>query len=147
MPEKRSVPRRPTILVILDGFGVNPSRINNAVAEANTPRLDEYFSRNAHSTLDASGLAVGLPSGQMGNSEVGHLTLGCGTILRQDLVRIDDSIKSGEFFDNAALVAAMDDSLKHDRPMHLVGLVSDGGLSWHKHSKMLPLPPYPYLTT
>lgn len=135
MAEKRSVPRRPTLLIILDGFGVNPSRINNAVVEANTPRLDEYFSKNAHITLDASGRAVGLPSGQMGNSEVGHLTLGCGTILKQDLVRIDDAIDSGEFFENAALVAAMEDALKHDRPMHIVGLVSDGGV--HSHTKHL----------
>jgi len=135
MAEKRSVPRCPTILIILDGFGVNPSRINNAVVEANTPRLDEYFSKNAHITLDASGLSVGLPPGQMGNSEVGHLTLGCGTVLRQDLVRIDDAIESGEFLENAALVAAMEDAVKHDRPMHLVGLVSDGGV--HSHVKHL----------
>ena len=68
----RSVPRRPTLLIILDGVGVNPSRINNAVQEADTPRLDEYFSRNSHTTLDACGTSVGLPDGQMGNSEVGH---------------------------------------------------------------------------
>ncbi len=131
MAEKRSVPRRPSLLIILDGFGVNPSRINNAVAEANTPRLDEYFARNTHITLDACGKAVGLPVGQMGNSEVGHLTLGCGSILRQDLVRIDDAIISGEFFQNAALVAAMDDAANKGRPMHLVGLVSDGGVHSH----------------
>ncbi len=135
MAEKRSVPRRPTLLVILDGFGVNPSRINNAVVEANTPRLDEYFSKNAHITLEASGRSVGLPSGQMGNSEVGHLTLGCGTIMKQDLVRIDDSIESEEFFDNAALVAAMEDAVKRERPMHLIGLVSDGGV--HSHTNHL----------
>ena len=131
MAEKRSVPRRPSLLIILDGFGVNPSRINNAVMEANTPRLDEYFSKNVHTTLDACGLAVGLPVGQMGNSEVGHLTLGCGSIQKQDLVRIEDAIGSGEFFENAALVAAMDDAAAHDRPMHLVGLVSDGGVHSH----------------
>ena len=131
MAEKRSVPRRPSILIILDGFGVNPSRINNAVAEANTPRLDEYFSKNTHITLDACGKAVGLPIGQMGNSEVGHLTLGCGSILKQDLVRIDDAIASGEFLQNAALVAAMDDAANNGRPMHLVGLVSDGGVHSH----------------
>jgi 2,3-bisphosphoglycerate-independent phosphoglycerate mutase len=131
MAETRSVPRRPSILIILDGFGVNPSRINNAVVEANTPRLDEYFSKNTHTTLDASGKAVGLPVGQMGNSEVGHLTLGSGAVMRQDLVRIDDSIKSGEFYENAALVAAMDDAASKDRPMHLVGLVSDGGVHSH----------------
>ena len=131
MAQTRSVPRRPSLLIILDGFGVNPSRINNAVAEAHTPRLDEYFSKNTHITLDASGKSVGLPVGQMGNSEVGHLTLGSGAILRQDLVRIDDSIKSGEFFENAALVAAMDDAAEKGRPMHLLGLVSDGGVHSH----------------
>jgi 2,3-bisphosphoglycerate-independent phosphoglycerate mutase len=131
MAEKRSVPRRPTILIILDGFGVNPSRINNAVQEANTPRLDEYFSRNSHTTLDACGGAVGLPDGQMGNSEVGHMTLGCGSVMRQDLVRINDEIESGEFFENAALVAAVEDAVSSGRPVHLVGLTSDGGVHSH----------------
>ncbi len=131
MVEKRSVPRRPTLLIILDGFGVNPSRINNAVQLANTPRLDEYFSKNPHTTLDACGSAVGLPEGQMGNSEVGHMTLGCGAIMRQDLVRINDEIESGEFFHNAALVAAVEDARAADRPLHLVGLTSDGGVHSH----------------
>ncbi|MDA3870037.1 MAG: 2,3-bisphosphoglycerate-independent phosphoglycerate mutase [Gammaproteobacteria bacterium] len=131
MAEVRIVPRRPTLLVILDGVGVNPSRINNAVQEADTPRLDEYFSRNSHTTLEACGEAVGLPEGQMGNSEVGHMTLGCGAIMRQDLVRINDEIESGEFFENAALVAAIDDANAIDRPVHLVGLVSDGGVHSH----------------
>jgi len=129
--ETRIVPRRPTILIILDGFGVNPSRINNAVQEANTPRLDEYFSKNSHTTLDACGEAVGLPDGQMGNSEVGHMTLGCGAVMRQDLVRINDEIESGEFFENAALIAAIEDASAHERPVHLVGLVSDGGVHSH----------------
>ena len=131
MAEQRSVPRRPSLLIILDGFGVNPSRINNAVAEAHTPRLDEYFSKHPHITMEASGRAVGLPIGQMGNSEVGHLTLGCGSIMRQDLVRIDDAIESGEFAENAALVAALDDAAAKGRPMHLIGLVSDGGVHSH----------------
>jgi len=117
--------------MILDGVGVNPSRINNAVQEANTPRLDEYFSKNPHTTLDACGEAVGLPEGQMGNSEVGHMTLGCGAVMRQDLVRINDEIESGEFFENAALVAAIQDAATKDRPVHLVGLVSDGGVPSH----------------
>jgi len=129
--ETRIVPRRPTVLIILDGFGVNPSRINNAVQEANTPRLDEYFSKHSHTTLDACGEAVGLPDGQMGNSEVGHMTLGCGAVMRQDLVRINDEIESGEFFENAALVAAIEDANAKDRPVHLVGLVSDGGVHSH----------------
>jgi len=129
--ETRIVPRRPTLLIILDGFGVNPSRINNAVQEARTPRLDEYFSRNSHTTLDACGEAVGLPDGQMGNSEVGHMTLGCGAVMRQDLVRINDEIESGEFFENAALVAAIEDAKSRNRPVHLVGLTSDGGVHSH----------------
>jgi 2,3-bisphosphoglycerate-independent phosphoglycerate mutase len=131
MAEKRSVPRRPALLIILDGFGVNPSRINNAVAEARTPRLDEYFSKHSHTTLDASGIAVGLPVGQMGNSEVGHLTLGCGTILKQDLVRIDDAIENGDFSSNAALNAALNECAAKQRPLHLLGLVSDGGVHSH----------------
>lgn len=131
MAEKRSVPRRPALLIILDGFGVNPSRINNAVAEARTPRLDEYFSKHSHTTLEASGIAVGLPVGQMGNSEVGHLTLGCGTILKQDLVRIDDAIENGDFYSNAALNAALNESATKNRPVHLLGLVSDGGVHSH----------------
>ncbi|MDH5387254.1 MAG: 2,3-bisphosphoglycerate-independent phosphoglycerate mutase [Gammaproteobacteria bacterium] len=131
MAETRIVPRRPTLLIILDGVGVNPSRINNAVQEANTPRLDEYFSKNSHTTLDACGLAVGLPDDQMGNSEVGHMTLGCGAVMRQDLVRINDEIESGEFFENAALIAAIEDANALGRPVHLVGLVSDGGVHSH----------------
>ena len=131
MAETRIVPRRPTLLIILDGFGVNPSRINNAVQEANTPRLDEYFSKNPHTTLDACGEAVGLPDGQMGNSEVGHMTLGCGAVMRQDLVRINDEIEGGDFFENAALIAAIEDANAKDRPVHLVGLVSDGGVHSH----------------
>lgn len=135
---ERSVPRRPTILIILDGFGVNPSKINNAVLEADTPRLDEYFSTNSHTTLDACGSSVGLPEGQMGNSEVGHMTLGSGAVIRQDLVRINDEIESGEFFQNAALVAAVEDAAAKGRPCHLVGLTSNGGVHSHiKHLKAL----------
>ena len=128
---ERHVPRRPTLLVILDGFGVNPSRINNAVQEADTPRLDEYFSKHSHTTLDACGSSVGLPDGQMGNSEVGHMTLGSGCVIRQDLVRINDEIESGEFFTNAALVAAVEDAAANERPLHLVGLTSNGGVHSH----------------
>jgi len=131
MGEARKVPRRPTLLIILDGVGVNPSRINNAVQEAKTPRLDEYFSTNTHTTLEACGLSVGLPDGQMGNSEVGHMTIGCGTVMRQDLVRINDEINNGDFFENAALVSAVEDAAEDEQPLHLVGLVSDGGVHSH----------------
>ena len=126
-----NAPRRPVLLIILDGFGVNPSRLNNAVALAHTPRLDEYFAHYPHTVLEAAGPAVGLPDGQMGNSEVGHLTIGCGHILRQDLVHIDQSISDGSFFENAALCAAVEGARNAGRPLHLVGLVSDGGVHSH----------------
>lgn len=126
-----TVPRRKTILIILDGFGVNPSKKYNAVYEANTPNLDKYFGSYPHTTLQASGRAVGLPDGQMGNSEVGHLTLGCGTILKQDLVRIDDAIDDGSLAQNKALLAALDYAKAENRPLHLIGLVSDGGVHSH----------------
>ena len=97
MPQA-NVPRRPVVLIILDGFGVNPCKENNAIYMANTPRLDYYFSHYPHTTLQASGHAVGVPDGQMGNSEIGHMTLGCGSIIKQDIMRIDAAIDSGEFF-------------------------------------------------
>jgi 2,3-bisphosphoglycerate-independent phosphoglycerate mutase len=128
MPLIPGVPRRPVVLIILDGFGVNPSKRHNGVAEAHTPRLDDYFSRFAHTTLSASGAAVGLPDGQMGNSEVGHLTLGAGSITRQDSVRIDDAIASEEFFSNPVFVNAATRARGLGRPLHLLGLVSDGGV-------------------
>ncbi|MEW6445690.1 MAG: 2,3-bisphosphoglycerate-independent phosphoglycerate mutase [Pseudomonadota bacterium] len=131
MPNSSIAPRRPVILIILDGVGVNPSRENNAVALAHTPRLDQFMSRHPHTVLEASGRACGLPDGQMGNSEVGHLTLGCGDIHRQDLVRIDDAIADGSFFDVPALIMAAQKSAKNGRPLHLVGLVSDGGVHSH----------------
>ena len=119
----------------MDGVGVNPAKVNNAVYEADTPRLDEYFSRYPHSVIEASGRAVGLPVGQMGNSEVGHLTIGCGSVVRQDLVRIDDSISDGSFFENSALLGAVQAAKNADRPLHLLGLVSNGGV--HSHIKHL----------
>lgn len=131
MNEERKNPRRPVLLVILDGFGINPSHINNAVVEANTPRLDHYFSHYPHTLLQASGKAVGLPDGQMGNSEVGHLALGCGSVIRQDIVNIDDAISSGQFYDNEVLCAAMDTAYSVGRPIHLMGLISDGGVHSH----------------
>ncbi len=131
MVDDVKAPRRPTVLVILDGFGCNPSKTHNAVHEAETPRLDDYFARFPHALIEASGRAVGLPIGQMGNSEVGHLTLGCGSIVRQDLVRIDDAIEDGSFFENEALVAAARSAQTAGRPLHLIGLVSDGGVHSH----------------
>ena len=128
-------PRRPTLLIIMDGVGVNPGKLNNAYYDAATPRLDACLSHHPHTLIEASGRAVGLPEGQMGNSEVGHLTLGCGSIIRQDLVRIDDAIAEGGLEDNAALNAALDAARQAGRPLHLVGLVSDGGV--HSHTRHL----------
>lgn len=125
------VPRRPVILIILDGFGVNPSKQNNAVYEAPTPNLDDFFSRYPHTLINASGTAVGLPDGQMGNSEVGHLTLGAGEIIRQDMVRINEEIESGEFYKNPELWKTLQKAIRRGRPLHLVGLVSDGGVHSH----------------
>lgn len=119
------------LLVILDGFGVNPSKANNAVAIADTPNLDRYFAHYPHTVIQASGHAVGLPDGQMGNSEVGHLTLGSGSIIRQDLVEIDDAIADGSFFGNPVLNAACAAARERGGPLHLAGLVSDGGVHSH----------------
>jgi len=123
--------RKPTLLIILDGFGLNPNPENNAVVEANTPNFDHYFASYPLTRLQASGRGVGLPDGQMGNSEVGHMTIGSGTIVKQDLVRIDDSIEDGSFFENPALLAAVKKSKANGRPLHLIGLVSDGGVHSH----------------
>jgi 2,3-bisphosphoglycerate-independent phosphoglycerate mutase len=122
------VPRRPVILIILDGFGVNPSKVNNAIAQANTPNLDNYFARYPHTLLQASGTAVGLPDGQMGNSEVGHVTLGCGSIISQDIVQINAALENGSFYENEAFLHAIQTAKQNDRPLHLLGLVSDGGV-------------------
>lgn len=131
----KQVPRRPVILMILDGFGVNPGKMNNAIAAANTPNLDRYFARYPHTLLQASGEAVGLPDGQMGNSEVGHMILGCGSIIEQDTVKIDNAIRKGTFYKNSALLAAINNAQQAKRPIHLLGLVSDGGV----HSSLFHL--------
>jgi len=124
-------PRRPVVLIIMDGIGVNPSKLNNAVALASTPNLDRIYSSFPTCLLEASGRAVGLPVGQMGNSEVGHLTLGAGCVLRQDLVKINDAISDGSFYENDALLSAVKRASSSGKAMHLVGLVSDGGVHSH----------------
>ena len=123
--------RNRVLLVILDGFGVNPSKANNAVLRAETPRLDHYFSRHPHTVLEASGEAVGLPPGQMGNSEVGHMTIGCGAVMRQDLVRINDAITDGSLYEMSPLVRAIKKGRKQHGHVHLIGLLSDGGVHSH----------------
>ena len=124
-------PLQRTILIVLDGFGVSQNKLNNAIHIAETPRLDDLFKRYSHTLLEASGPAVGLPAGQIGNSEVGHMTMGCGCIIEQDLVRINDDIKSEVFFENPTLTYTLQKAKEANRPAHLLGLVSDGGVHSH----------------
>ena len=118
---------KPVLLAIFDGFGLNPSRAHNAWALAHTPHLDHYFASWPHTALQASGHAVGLPDGQFGNSEVGHLTLGSGRILEQDLIRIANALYDGSLEANPIWL----DMLEGSRRIHLVGMVSDGGVHSH----------------
>ena len=124
-----AIPVPSLALVILDGWGLAPAGPGNAVSLANTPVFDELWTGYPHTQLSASGRDVGLPDGQMGNSEVGHLNLGAGAVVKQDLARIDESIADGSFFENPALLAACDAARRSPRGrLHLMGLVSDGGV-------------------
>ena len=108
--------KAPVALLIMDGFGINPSDYGNAIVAANTPNLDKYFKTCPNTTIGASGEDVGLPDGQMGNSEVGHTNIGAGRIVYQQLVKITKSIREGSFFENPALVAAMQNA--KERVLH-----------------------------
>ena len=123
--------KTPTTLIIMDGFGLRDDSDGNAVVHARTPVLDRLFAECGHTTLSASGLDVGLPDGQMGNSEVGHTNIGGGRVVFQDLPRISKSIADGDFFTNPAYNHAMDACLERDSALHLMGLLSDGGVHSH----------------
>ncbi len=123
---------RPVILVVLDGWGYRAEREGNAIALADTPTWDSLWRSDSRTLLDASGLAVGLPAGQMGNSEVGHLNLGAGRVVMQDLVRVSESIQSGAFFENPALVEACQLVRERGSRLHLLGLTGDGGVHAHQ---------------
>jgi len=125
------VPRKPVLLVILDGFGTSARKANNGVLAAHTPNLDSYFSRYPNTQIRASGSAVGLPEGQMGNSEVGHLTLGAGHVIRQDIVQINEAIENELFYRNPGLIRTLQKAQQSGQPLHLLGLVSDGGVHSH----------------
>lgn len=125
--------RRPLVLAILDGWGLRAERAHNAIALADTPCWDQLLRDCAHSKLDANGEAVGLPAGQMGNSEVGHLTIGAGRVIEQDLVRINHAIESGQFFHNAVLLNAIDRCAVKSSTLHLLGLLSVGGVHSHQN--------------
>lgn len=122
---------RPVALIIMDGFGLRNTEVGNAVAQANKPNYDRYLKQYPNTTLTACGEAVGLPEGQMGNSEVGHLNIGAGRIVYQDLTRISKSIREGEFFENDTLVEAVRAAKNSGKKLHLYGLVSDGGVHSH----------------
>ena len=123
--------KTPTTLIIMDGFGLANASDDNAVSLAQTPVLDRLFREYANTTLSASGLDVGLPDGQMGNSEVGHTNIGGGRVVFQDLPRISRAIDDGSFFKNEAYDKAMDNCLKNGSSLHLYGLLSDGGVHSH----------------
>lgn len=130
-----SAVRRPLVLMILDGWGINPSCEHNAACQAHTPRLDRLRNEYPTTEIDASGLTVGLPEGQMGNSEVGHLNIGAGRIVYQELTRISQAIEQGDFFSNPVLIAAMAEVRRKGGKLHLMGLLSDGGV--HSHNSHL----------
>lgn len=121
-------------LIILDGWGLNPKQEYNAVAQADTPTMDRIWSQYAHTTLNTSGRAVGLPENLMGNSEVGHLNLGAGRTVMQAMTQVDDRVRDGRLLENEALIGAMDRLKNTSQKLHFIGLVSDGGVhSWPSH--------------
>ena len=123
--------KKPTVLMILDGYGLRDEKKGNGIAEANTPVMDKLMAEYPFVKGNASGLAVGLPDGQMGNSEVGHMNMGAGRIIYQELTKITKAIDDGDFFENKALLAACENAKKNGTALHLMGLVSDGGVHSH----------------
>ena len=123
--------KKPTVLMILDGFGLNEKTEGNAIAQAKTPVIDGLMKDYPFVKGNASGLAVGLPDGQMGNSEVGHLNMGAGRIVYQELTRITKEISDGDFFKNQALLDGMENVKKNGSDLHLYGLLSNGGVHSH----------------
>ena len=126
--------KKPLILMILDGFGIAGDK-GNAIKAANKPNIDRLFSSNPVTQIGASGMDVGLPDGQMGNSEVGHTNIGAGRVVYQELTRITKSIQDGDFFNNEALCNAIDNAIKNGTALHIMGLLSDGGV--HSHNTHL----------
>lgn len=123
--------KKPLVLCIMDGFGKNPSDYGNAIVTAKTPNLDKLMADFPMTYIGASGMDVGLPDGQMGNSEVGHTNIGAGRVVYQELTRITKSIKDGDFFNNEAMVNAVQNAIDNGTSLHLMGLMSDGGVHSH----------------
>lgn len=129
---KRANRRLPLVLVILDGWGYREDETDNAIALADTPNWDRLWSQSPHALIDTSGEAVGLPAGQMGNSEVGHMNIGAGRVVYQDFTRIDHAIQDGSFFENAVLCRAVDVAAQGRHTVHIMGLLSPGGVHSHE---------------
>ncbi|OLS03838.1 2,3-bisphosphoglycerate-independent phosphoglycerate mutase [Tissierella creatinophila] len=127
--------KKPVSLIILDGWGIGKDYPGNAITLGNTPNFDRLMKENPNTTLDASGIAVGLPIGQMGNSEVGHINIGSGRVIYQELPRITNAIEDGSFFEKKEFLSAIENAKKNNSKVHLIGLVSDGGV--HSHVKHL----------
>ena len=123
--------KKPVVLCIMDGFGISDKKEGNAIEAAATPNLSKLFKENPFTTIGASGLDVGLPDGQMGNSEVGHTNIGAGRVVYQMLVKISKSIKDGKFFDIEVMKNAMENCVKNGTALHMIGLLSDGGVHSH----------------
>lgn len=127
--------KKPYAIIIMDGYGINPETKGNAIAQEGSPNVKKYMAEYPSSQLGASGLSVGLPDGQMGNSEVGHLNMGAGRIVYQELTKITKEIEDGEFFKNEALLGAMKSAKENGKKLHIWGLLSDGGV--HSHNTHL----------
>jgi len=134
--ETMSDKKQTTALIILDGFGYREDSDSNAIYHANTPTIDRLWQQAPHTLVSGSGLDVGLPEGQMGNSEVGHMSLGSGRIIYQNITRIDNEIETGKFFENAVLTGAVDKAVNNDKAVHIFGLVSPGGVHSHESHMM-----------
>src|SRR5690554_2411372 len=124
--------KKPLVLIILDGFGHSDTPEHNAIESASTPVWDRVLQAAPNTLIDTSGLAVGLPEGQMGNSEVGHMTLGAGRVVYQSFTRINKAISDGDFFTNPAYLQAIDNAVKNDKAVHVLGLLSPGGVHSHE---------------
>lgn len=123
--------KQPTALIILDGFANREDVHGNAVKQAHKPNFDRYYAKYPTTQIEASGLEVGLPAGQMGNSEVGHMNIGAGRIVYQSLTRINKSIEDGDFFENEVLNEAIEHVKANNSALHVFGLLSDGGVHSH----------------
>ncbi|TNF35183.1 MAG: 2,3-bisphosphoglycerate-independent phosphoglycerate mutase [Gammaproteobacteria bacterium] len=126
-----ATPKKPVVLIVLDGFGYREGGDDNAILAANSPNWDRLWQTRPHTLISGSGRDVGLPAGQMGNSEVGHMSLGAGRIIYQSITRIDAAIEDGSFFSNPAYTAAVDQAVAAGRAVHVMGLLSDGGVHSH----------------